>query len=76
MVLINNYKLTSSSLFVYGLIYSLSSNETGCYASNKYLSSHLKMTTRTISRSISELKYNDLITVNYVNKKRILRIKR
>ncbi len=63
--LLNNKKICLNAKILLAKINAFS-NELGyCYASNKYLGNLLGVTSRTVTRLISELKQADLITVSY-----------
>lgn len=58
-------KLCSNAKLLYGEISLLCHKEGFCYASNKYLANTIHVTERTITRLISELEYQNLITVEH-----------
>lgn len=59
----SNENLSDIDKLVFGLILSLSSQRNYCFASNTTLGNKLNKSTTTISRSISELKNQEFITI-------------
>ena len=65
-VLINT-NVCASSKILYGYISLLCHQNGYCYATNSFLGKTLRVTTRTITRLIKELKDAKLITISYTD---------
>lgn len=63
--LLNNENICINAKILLAKINLLSYEKGYCYASNKYLGELIKVSSRTITRLISELKNADLITIKY-----------
>ena len=62
---ISNRNVCASSKILYGYIYLLCHQNGYCYATNSFLGKTLRVTPRTITRLIRELKDAKLITISY-----------
>ena len=67
MVVLLDKNISSTTKLLMGLIVTLSMKDGFCYASNKYLSSLLKVSKRTITNSIAVLKEKNYIKVDNEN---------
>lgn len=70
-IVLNDKDLSSTDKLLLGLVVSLTLNKGYCFASNKYLSNVLNVSTRTISTCLSELKTQEYIIVKNDNKRKI-----
>ena len=61
MVVLADVDLSSTTKLLMGLITTLSMKDGYCYASNRYLSKHLKVSKRTITSCITSLRKKDYI---------------
>lgn len=66
----NNENICSNAKILYGDILLLCHSKGYCYATNKFLADNLGVTERTITRLLSELEKNNLITIGYCRNKR------
>lgn len=62
---INNKTICLRSKMLYGIISLMCYQYGYCYATNKFFSEKLNVTTRTISRLINELKNSNYIIIKY-----------
>ena len=69
-IVVENRKLSSTDKLLSGIINSLAYQKGYCYASNEYLSNRLNVSRRTISKSLSKLKKEKVITIEVDNYKR------
>lgn len=69
-ILFNDKRLSRTDIDVLSLIISFALKSIYCFASNKYLSSYINTSTRTISDSLSKLKKLGYIIVKNDNRKR------
>lgn len=60
-----NRNISANSKILYSKLLLLSHKKGYCFASNKYLGDMLKVSTRTITKLISELKNEELILTTY-----------
>lgn len=63
MVVLLDEDISSTSKLLMGFITTLTMQDGFCYASNRYLSKHLKVSKRTITSCISSLRKKDYIKV-------------
>lgn len=63
MIVLLDEELSSTTKLLMGLITTLTMQEGFCYANNKYLSNHMKVSKRTITSSITSLKRKKYIKV-------------
>lgn len=74
--ILNDKNVTSTDKLLLGVINSLSIKQHYCYASNSYLAKVLNVSKRTITNSISNLKEQSFIKIDYLeNERRIYLIK-
>lgn len=69
-VVCDNVNLTRTDLLLIGLIVSFTKNKEYCFASNKYFADKIKVSSRTISKSLSNLRKMNYIAIEYENYKR------
>lgn len=62
-----NRNISSASKILYGYISLLCHQNGFCYATNSFLGKTLKVTPRTITRLIRELKDANLVTISYTD---------
>ncbi len=67
---IQNKNLTYFEILFYSKIITLSLNDGFAFASNTFYVEYFKVSTKTISNSIKNLKNNNLVEVKYVNNRR------
>lgn len=68
-------RLNSTEKIIMGIIYSLSLKNRECYASNSYFAKKLKVSNRTITSSISNLKNAGYIKVEQISNNRRIYVK-
>jgi len=69
---LRDLKLNSTDKLVMGMIVSLSIKKGMCKASNGYLSKQLELSKRTITKSLSILKDNNLIRIEKEKNQRVI----
>lgn len=62
---LNNNKISSNAKLLYGDLVLLCHKNGFCYATNKFLSSNMGLSTRTITRLLKQLKEENLIKISY-----------
>ena len=69
-IVLKDNEYSSTDKLVLGLINSLSNNKGYCYAKNSKLATELNVGTKTISNSLSKLKKNKIIIIEYLEYQR------
>lgn len=70
LIYLRDMDLNSTDKLVMGMICSLTKKKNKCTASNTFLSSQIQVSKRTISKSLTKLKNQNLITIKIVNYQR------
>ena len=69
-IVLKDNRYSSTDKLVLGMINSLSNNKGYCYAKNSMLATELNVGTKTISNSLSKLKKNNVIIIEYLEYQR------
>ena len=69
-IVLKDNKYSSTDKLVLGMINSLSNIKGYCYAKNSKLATELNVGTKTISNSLSKLKKNNIIIIEYLEYQR------
>lgn len=73
-IILSDGNCSSTDKLIFGIINSLSFKKGYCYANNKYFENLLGLSTKTISNSLSNLKKLKYIDIEYLGRKRIVRL--